>query len=142
MSSFAAILLLSACGFTPKEENMASVPNGRDTSSINHSRAIPSLKSNIHLVGMADTEVAILLGEPNLDRPEAPARYWQYNYSDCTLDIFFYADKPEGQFRVAYFDLREALSPVRFRADPKVCDLLRHNFERKDDGRLSPVEIH
>ncbi len=42
------------------------------------------------VVGASESEVARLLGPPELKRQEAPAEVWQYRTSRCVVDVFLY----------------------------------------------------
>jgi len=49
-------------------------------------------------------ELSKLLGAPNLVRRDGNAEVWQYQASQCTLDIFLYEDN--ANLQVKYVDLR------------------------------------
>src|SRR5579862_1958925 len=52
------------------------------------------------LTGLRPSDVAAILGPPDLRREEPPAQLWQYRTSDCVLSLFFYRE--EGGYRLAH----------------------------------------
>ena len=63
------------------------------------------------LIGQKASEIAGLLGEPQLKRRDPPAELWQYRAGPCVLDLFLYADKAGGGFTVTHMEMR-AVPPV------------------------------
>jgi hypothetical protein len=51
------------------------------------------------LVGKSREQTRDLLGEPILVRDEQPATVWQFDGSGCILEVFFYMDLKENDFR-------------------------------------------
>jgi hypothetical protein len=44
------------------------------------------------LTGLRPSEIAAILGPPDLRREESPAQLWQYRTPDCILNLFFYRE--------------------------------------------------
>lgn len=57
------------------------------------------------IVGLNALEIAELFGSPTLLRREQPAEIWQYQTSNCVLDVFFYPNKHAAP-AVTYFETR------------------------------------
>ena len=53
---------------------------------------------------LSDAEVVELMGPPQFERFEPPARIWQYRTPFCVVDLFLYDDG--GGFTVEYVNLR------------------------------------
>ncbi len=75
------------------------------------------------LLGMAQPQIADLLGTPAFVRRDNGAEIWQYRNDDCVLHLFLYADDVGASPRVSYVELRErsdgrALTSV---ADQRGC---------------------
>lgn len=51
------------------------------------------------VVGGSEAEVTRMLGEPTAVRNEPPAMVWHYAVSRCKLDVFFYFDIRNKDFR-------------------------------------------
>jgi hypothetical protein len=60
------------------------------------------------LIGRKASEIAGLLGPPQLKRRDPPAELWQYRAGPCVLDLFLYADKEGGAATVAHVEMRAA----------------------------------
>ena len=56
------------------------------------------------LVTLRSAEVIDLMGRPEFERSEPPARIWQYRAPTCVMDLFLYDDGED--FVVEYVDLR------------------------------------
>lgn len=59
------------------------------------------------LLGMAQPQIAELLGAPAFVRRDNGAEIWQYRNDDCVLHLFLYADPAGNAARVSYVELRE-----------------------------------
>jgi len=57
------------------------------------------LRGSRDLTGLRPSDVAAVLGPPDLRREEPPAQLWQYRAADCILNLFFYRDG--GIYRLA-----------------------------------------
>ena len=59
------------------------------------------------LLGMAQLQIADLLGAPAFVRRDNGAEIWQYCNDDCVLHLFLYDDPAGNEARVSYVELRE-----------------------------------
>lgn len=75
---------------------------------------IPDLES---LRGLNAVEVTALLGAPQFQRIDQPARIWQYRTSGCILDLFLYPSAG-GELSVDHLETRRLKSPGD---DPQSC---------------------
>ena len=86
-----------------------SYTNEKKISEVDEDQEIAALKidlSNLkdRLVTLRSAEVIDLMGRPEFERSEPPARIWQYRAPTCVMDLFLY-DGGED-FVVEYVDLR------------------------------------
>ena len=56
------------------------------------------------LAGLEADEVSELLGPPNFERSEPPAKIWQYRAEKCVVDVFLYDD--DGDLSVDFVEVR------------------------------------
>jgi hypothetical protein len=61
---------------------------------------LPELK----LVGLSQPETETLLGPPTAASDRPPAKVWQYQTADCTLDVYFYLDVGRNAFYALHYD--------------------------------------
>ncbi len=59
------------------------------------------------VVGMLQSDVRRLLGEPTLVRTESSGEVWQYRNSGCVMDLFLYRNGRPDVREVVYFELRD-----------------------------------
>ncbi len=59
------------------------------------------------VVGMIQTDVLRLLGEPSLVRTESSGEVWQYRRSGCVMDLYLYRNGQPDVREVTYFELRD-----------------------------------
>jgi len=71
------------------------------------------------LIGLTESDVANLLGQPTLLRRDPPAEVWQYARRDCVLFLFLYDAKGESGHKVNHVEMRS-----RGGADMSVEDCL------------------
>ncbi|MGF1562196.1 MAG: hypothetical protein ACFB3T_08455 [Geminicoccaceae bacterium] len=57
------------------------------------------------LIGLSDTQLQDLLGQPDFRRHERPAALWQYALSACIVDIYLY-ENDAGAYRSVFVDFR------------------------------------
>lgn len=140
--SMAIILSLAGCEgfpFVDSSAKSSSAGNGNPagattetkTASLPPAKSKRGAKSDDSLlaravVGGSEAEVTRLLGEPGTVRNEPPAMVWQYAAGDCKLDVFFYFDIRNKDFRALSYkfypdqptqrDERTCLAGIRKRA--------------------------
>ena len=62
--------------------------------------AAPRLRTSLdRLMGLSEFETLAILGDPNLQREQAPARIWVYVSGDCALNLYFYPDVAAEMYR-------------------------------------------
>jgi hypothetical protein len=81
-------LLLGACA-APAPPALQASPQARPLRVAPAALHLPGLKD---LTGMRPSDIAALLGPPDLRRDEPPAQLWQYRAADCILNLFFYRE--------------------------------------------------
>ncbi len=59
------------------------------------------------VVGMVQTDLRRLMGEPSLVRTEATAEVWQYRSAGCVMDLFLYRNGRGSGREVVYFEVRD-----------------------------------
>ncbi|WP_157231212.1 hypothetical protein [Kiloniella laminariae] len=80
----------------PEEENTVArdvSAEGEELASLPPEKTKPELEVDDNpekLIGLDAAGLEELLGTPKLIRQESPAEIWQYNASDCVLDLVFY----------------------------------------------------
>lgn len=107
---------------------------------------LPELPPEVALLGMGESRVQSLFGQPAVQRDEQQAEYWRYSLGRCQLDIFLYPDPRTGQQQVAYFEVRPTGLQVAGRA-AACSDVARKLDARAVRGRgpgggLPPVKSH
>lgn len=105
---------------------------------------LPELPPEVALLGMGESRVQSLFGQPAVQRDEQHAEYWRYSLGRCQLDIFLYPDPRTGQQQVAYFEVRPTGYQVAGRASA-CADVARKLDARATRGRgggLPPVQSH
>jgi hypothetical protein len=103
--SLSVLLGLAACvADAPTSDKPASSPAFAGLASPTSAPSAPTAKPADRFHGMKRTDIARLLGRPDLLRRDGDAEIWQYRAGGCILDIFLY-DEPGGM-RVAHADLR------------------------------------
>jgi len=89
----AAILLLSACGSTPKPAPVTQVA--------------PQQRERGDLIGMSASELVARLGTPRLQIREGDGTKLQFAAPDCVLDAFLYPPTSSaGLARATHIDTR------------------------------------
>ena len=80
------------------------------------------------LLGLDETALRRLLGQPNFMRRDIPALLWRYAANDCTLDVFLYRRTANAPFTVTHIAARaqnqtRSLSAPAASTDinPRVC---------------------
>jgi hypothetical protein len=68
----------------------------------------PPVADTSRLMGLDQTALARLLGDPDLKRREPPAEVWQFRGDTCVFDVFLYPEA--GQPRVTYLEARDDLA--------------------------------
>jgi hypothetical protein len=86
------------------------------------------------LIGLDQTRLTALLGEPRQRAEAPPATIWRYLGQACELDVYFYFDLQSQAMRALHYEIRshesreqpaqqcydELVSERRARADPSV----------------------
>ena len=57
------------------------------------------------LVGAAEPDVAMVLGEPDWFEDVPPARMWQYASTNCVVRLYFFMELSTRNFRVLSYEL-------------------------------------
>ena len=97
-----ALLGLAACvAEAPTSDKPASSPAFAGLAS---PTSAPTAKPTDRFHGLKRTDIARLLGRPDLLRRDGDAEIWQYRAGSCILDIFLYEEP--GGMRVAHADFR------------------------------------
>lgn len=104
---------------------------------------LPELPPEVALLGMGQSKVQSLFGQPAVQRNEQHAEYWRYSLGRCQLDLFLYPDLRTGQHQVTYFEVRPSGHQIAGRV-PACADVARKlNAGGNARGRgLPPVESH
>ena len=78
----------------------------------------PNKNDPSRLVGMDESGVVKLLGQPQKVRSKPPGTIWSYSANGCSLDVFFYLDIASERFRVLAY---EVSSTQESQETKKVC---------------------
>jgi len=57
------------------------------------------------LVGLGESSIAHMLGDPSWTEDVPPAKYWQYVTPSCVLRVFFFMDMTTQNFRALSYEL-------------------------------------
>jgi hypothetical protein len=69
--------------------------------------AAPILSSDSSaFIGLAEQDLATVLGKPKLVRKDDPAEVWQYSGADCVVDFYLYDS--DGRMTVAFVEARDS----------------------------------
>jgi hypothetical protein len=58
------------------------------------------------LIGLDQTQLAALLGEPRQTAESPPATIWRYIAEACDLDVYFYLDLQSQAMRALHYEVR------------------------------------
>ncbi|HZB93899.1 MAG TPA: hypothetical protein VE397_20795, partial [Stellaceae bacterium] len=70
------------------------------------------------LIGLDQTKVAALLGEPRSRAEAPPATIWRFGGDDCEIDVYFYLDLQSQAMRALHYEVRSHELPAR---SPQRC---------------------
>lgn len=73
----------------------------------------PQVGSFDRLIGLDQSHVSELLGEPRSRAESPPATIWRYAGRNCELDIYFYLDLQSQAMRALHYEVRSHDSPER-----------------------------
>jgi hypothetical protein len=65
------------------------------------------------LIGLDQTHVAEMLGEPRSRAESPPATIWRYAGGNCEVDVFFYLDLQSQAMRALHYEVRSHDLPER-----------------------------
>jgi hypothetical protein len=119
VSVVALIGLLSGCAILERQSNVkptAPVKTEEETSQPSSPRQppVPPAKPPVaqldpqRLVGLNENAVTDLIGSPSEVRDEPPARVWRYNGNKCSVDVLFYFDLTQQEFRALTYSVEPA----------------------------------
>ena len=107
-------------------------PEPRVASGAVKSAAIPELDPN-SLVGKSREQTRDLLGEPSMVRDDRPATVWQFDATGCRLEVFFYMDLKERDFRALSYGVSADGKPA---TGPEAAGCIGR-IKAKHDERLT-----
>lgn len=114
-----SIGLLSGCALLERPSNVqqnapAKTDEATSPTSSPRQPPVPPAKPPIaqldpqRLVGLNENAVTDLIGPPNEVRNESPARVWRYNGNKCSVDVLFYFDLTQQEFRALTYSVEPA----------------------------------
>lgn len=65
------------------------------------------------LIGLDQSQVAEVLGEPQSRADSPPATIWRYGDGDCEIDVYFYLDLQSQAMRALHYEVRSHDLPER-----------------------------
>ena len=114
-----AIGLLSGCALLERPSDVkqnAPIKTEEETSQPFSPRQppVPPAKPPVaqldpqRLVGLNEGAVRDMIGSPSEVRDEPPARVWRYNGNKCSVDVLFYFDLTQQEFRALTYSVEPA----------------------------------
>ncbi len=86
------------------------------------------------LLGLDGEEITELLGKPKFERSEPPAQIWQYQSSECFVDLFLYEEA--GDLTVDHVEVRGKQVE---KTDEKICFTSLLKTANGGDGKPAPI---
>jgi hypothetical protein len=119
----------------PMSERLPSPPHRKPAPP---GASLARLESGMHaavgldkLIGLDQTQVADMLGEPRSRTQAPPATIWRYAGAGCEVDVYFYMDLQSQAMRALHYEVRSHEQPER--SHQRCYDALRREWRRRHD---------